>query len=336
VIRKIWREDLFKTFIAAGFLFAIGLSLYHHLDLARVVKQIALSWPLVFFGSIMLTEPSTVPPKARDQRIYGLITGVLFSMPFSFGPIYSTPELALLIGNIYSFIVSPKFKLVLTLREKKLVSEEVYEFRFVPDRKFNFIPGQYMEWTMGHNKPDIRGNRRYFTIASSPTESEVILATRISEDPKFKTSSFKKELLNINPGKKVFAGNLSGDFLLPKDQNQKIIWIAGGIGVTPMRSQAKYLLDKKEPRDIVFFYSSRNENSFTFKDLFEESKSIGIKPVYVTTPMTEEFIKSSVPDFRDRLVYLSGPNAMVENYEKMFVKMGLPQENLVTDYFPGF
>jgi ferredoxin-NADP reductase len=103
-----------------------------------------------------------------------------------------------------------------------------------------------------------------------------------------------------------------------------------------MRSQAKYLLDKKEPRDIVFFYSSRNENSFTFKDLFEESKSIGIKPVYVTTPMTEEFIKSSVPDFRDRLVYLSGPNAMVENYEKMFVKMGLPQENLVTDYFPGF
>ena len=53
------------------------------------------------------------------------------------------------------------------------------------------------------------------------------------------------------------ASQLAGDFILPEDKNKKLVFIAGGIGVTPFRSMIKYLIDKNEKRDIIIFYSNR-------------------------------------------------------------------------------
>jgi len=95
-------------------------------------------------------------------------------------------------GNIFAYAVSPKKKLILELKEKIPIAFEVYDFLFKPDQKFKFTPGQYMEWTLGHNGQDARGQRRYFTIASSPTEDNIRMGVKFYPN----SSSYKQSMLS--------------------------------------------------------------------------------------------------------------------------------------------
>src|SRR6202040_4040466 len=107
-----------------------------------------------------------------------------------FGRLYLTPELALLVGNVFSYLASPKAKYLLRLKARTQLAPDIYELRFTSDRRLRFRPGQYLEWTLGHSRPDSRGNRRYFTIASSEDEREVRIGVKCHPA----ASSFKRSL----------------------------------------------------------------------------------------------------------------------------------------------
>src|SRR5690606_21264831 len=117
----------------------------------------------------------------------------------------------------------------LTLKEKRKLGPNMREFVFTPNRPPSFKPGQYMEWTVPPIGADSRGNRRTFTIASSPTEPDVRLGVRFYERP----STFKRTLSQLVPGQTIMAGHIAGDFVLPADASQKLVFIASGIGITP-------------------------------------------------------------------------------------------------------
>ena len=234
---------------------------------------------------------------------------------------------------------------MLTLKEKKEIALNTYEFIFTPNRKVNFNAGQYLEWTLPEKKDtDRKGNRRYFTIASSPTEGDVRMAVKIT-DP---SSSYKKELLNLPLGSIISAAQLAGDFTLPKNPKKKLVFIAGGIGVTPFRSMVRYLFDSQK-RDVVMLYSNRTAEEIAYYDLFERAhKELGMKTVYALTSDTRIFtgshqgmidtamISQEVPDYRERTFYISGPRAMVVAFEKTLSELGISSRQIKTDYFPGF
>src|SRR3989344_7229665 len=61
---------------------------------------------------------------------------------------------------------------------------------------------------------------------------------------------------------------------------KELIFIAGGIGITPFRSMIEYMLDKKENRKIVLFYSNKTMDEVCYKPLLERaSKELGLKTV---------------------------------------------------------
>jgi glycine betaine catabolism B len=145
------------------------------------------------------------------------------------------------------------------------------------------------------------------------------------------------------------ANVLAGDFTIPKNSNDKLIFIAGGIGITPFRSIIKNLVEQGSKKDIVMFYSAADPNEFVYKDIFKEAENFGVKTIYLlgskepvkswtgeTGYLTEPMIKKYAPDFKDRKIYLSGPVAMVNNYKNLFTQMGASNTQMVTDYFPGF
>lgn len=347
VVRKIRRFAMVGMFLAAAFATALFFGMRAGVAPGAILLQATLSWPLVFFASIMLTEPLTTPPTRRLQLSYGAIVGALFGSPFSVGPLYASPELALVIGNASSFLAGSRDRMWLTLRETRAIASGIREFVFASPRKIAFASGQYLEWTLPHEHPDSRGNRRFFTIASSPTESEIRLGVRASDHP----SSFKRRLLELALGDRVIAGHVSGDFTLPRDPSEKLVWIAGGIGVTPFRSMAKYLFDRKERRDIIFFYANKTPEDIAWREFFDSAASaIGLRAIHVISDpqrvpegwdgetgfLTPEMVLRRVPDYCERMYYLSGPNAMVTAYRKLFLGMGISRRRIVTDYFPGF
>src|SRR5581483_9464585 len=148
ILRKVQRFQMFFAFLV--FSVASILVSSHLHGFSPSLKQIFFSWPIIFFGTVMLTEPLTTPASNKLRIAYGAIVGILFGLQFSF----ASPELALIVGNIFSFLVSPKGRLKLTLKEKNKLSSDTYEFVFRPDKKLQFKPGQYLEWTLGDVKLD--------------------------------------------------------------------------------------------------------------------------------------------------------------------------------------
>jgi ferredoxin-NADP reductase len=294
----------------------------------------------------MLTEPLTMPPTKTRQVFYAAIVGFAFAPQVHFGSFYFSPETALLLGNVFSYLISPKGKYVMTLVKKEEIAEGVYNFTFAPDKKINFRPGQYLEWTLGHNKPDTRGNRRYFTIASSPTEGTVMLGVKFYDKP----SSFKQTLRSMNPGDTIMAAQLAGGFVLPKDPKKKLVFIAGGIGITPFRSMLKYLADNHEKRSIALIYSSASMQEVAYYDVFREAaENSGINTIFTFTDRTkldpawkghtgyvnEAMIEQVVPDYRERTFYVSGPHTLIDACDDAFSRMGIPRAQIKTDFFPG-
>jgi ferredoxin-NADP reductase len=171
-----------------------------------------------------------------------------------------------------------------------------------------------------------------------------MLATRISD----RTSTYKAALNSLKVGETITAGHLEGDFILPLDVKKKIVFIAGGIGITPFRSMVKYLSDKEEKRDIILFYSNRTEADIAFRELFAEAQKVGLKTIYTITDnipvgwqgrtgfIDQKMIEKEVPDYKERIFYISGPEPMVEAFEKMIAKMGVPDNAIRRDFFPGY
>lgn len=347
IARKIHRFDLVLSFFAAVICSVFVGILLKGGNTLLTFQHVFLDAPVVFFAFVMLTEPLTTPPTRHLRILYGAIVGALFAPWIHFGSFYITPEFALLIGNVYSYAVSPKAKLFLKLKEKVQVADSVYDYIFEPVKKFLFTPGQYLEWTLAHASPDSRGNRRYFTIASSPTEQELRMGVKFYPNP----SSFKKELLEMQPGDVIVGSQLSGDFVLPKNPKQKLVFVAGGIGITPFRSIIKYLVDTGEKRDIVLLYSNKCGVDIAYQDVFSDAaKKMGLKTVCTLTDVASvsptwkgkigyvdaTMMKEIVPDFKERYFYLSGPHAMVTAFEKTLRQLGIAKSRIKKDYFPGF
>jgi ferredoxin-NADP reductase/Na+-translocating ferredoxin:NAD+ oxidoreductase RnfD subunit len=346
MVRKIQRWDLVLSF----FVFALAAILYTsgtHGNIAGSLWRIIASTPLLFFAFVMLTEPLTTPPTGPRRILYGAVTGFLFAPAMNFLGIYSTPELALLAGNFFSYLISPKVKYLLKLKAKTQTGTDTADFIFTSDREAKFTPGQYLEWTLGHNKVDNRGNRRYFTLASSPTEKDVRLGVKFYPE----ASSFKRALIKMKPGDSIIASQLSGDFVLPGNKKKKLAFIAGGIGITPFRSMIKYLIDKNEKRDIVQFYSNKTAGEINYADVFNAAyDKLGIKTVYTLTDINQipedwngyqgklnpDIIVREVPDYKERMFFISGPRTMVEAFDKILRGLGIPERQIKIDFFPGF
>ncbi len=346
IVKKTKRVGMVLSFMLIAILVILTASILKHADVTGLVRKIMLDSPILFFATVMFTEPLTTPPKKSLQIIYAAIVGFLFAPQIHFGSFFTTPEIALVVGNVFSYFVSPKEKLVLALREKRQIAPGIYDFLFLPDRRLSYVPGQYLELTLGHSQIDSRGNRRYFTVASSPMEEGIRFGVRFYEKP----SSFKRSLAALNVGDKLVAGQLAGEFVLPKDVNEKCVFMASGIGITPFRSMIKSLIDKREVRPITIFYGNTNADEVAYKDIFDKAQhELGIKTVYTITDTANvpadwygktgyidgEMIKNEVPDFLQRRFYISGSHNSVEAIKKTLRKMGIKNNMIKTDFFPG-
>ena len=347
IVRKIVRADLALAFFCAGLVSILGFSLMNGGDVLTTLGQALFNTPLLFFTFVMITEPLTTPPSRILRIMYGTLVGLLFAPQVHIGQLYLTPELALLFGNVFSYLISPKFRLTLKLKQVIQITPDTGEFVFQPDFPIKFKPGQYMEWTLGHDKVDSRGNRRYFTLASSPTEKELRLGVKFYAD----ASSFKTKLANMRIGDTLIASQLAGDFVMPRNKQKKMVFIAGGIGVTPFKSMVKYLIDTQEKRDIAMIYANKTVPDIAYKDFFDQAalSPLALKMIYVLSDktvgpewtgyrgyITKEMVLKEIPDFKERMFYISGPHIMVSSTEQVLKDLGIPDSQIKTDFFPGF
>jgi ferredoxin-NADP reductase len=122
------------------------------------------------------------------------------------------------------------------------------------------------------------------------------------------------------------------------------VFVAGGIGITPFRSIVKWLLDTGEKRQLQVLLAAHAKNDLVFVDLFE---GYGVKPVIVLEEppahwngpvgrLSAELILKIMGEVGNKLIYISGPEPMVEALNEDLEKHQVPKEQLVGDFFPGY
>lgn len=232
--------------------------------------------------------------------------------------------------------------MLVTLDHTEPVADHIISFHFKPERQINQTAGQFIELTIPHPDPDKRGIKHWFTLSSSPTEAMPTITTKFpAEGP---VSSYKQALQALSPGDQVMMSDPMGDFVLPKDKSIPLVFIAGGIGVTPFRSILKSLIDSGEKRDITLLYAANALPEVAFQDLF---KQYGLHPIIVlskpdagwkgeTGQLSSQRILELAPDKPGQLYFISGPEPMVEALVKGLAAAGVDKRRLVGDYFPNY
>mgnify|MGYP001558239038 CR=1 FL=1 len=204
----------------------------------------------------------------------------------------------------------------------------------------DFKAGQFLSVKL-QNNPQLK---RYLSISSSPTELGYLEFTK-----KLTESDFSKSLNNLAAGDQVTIQYPFGKFVLD-ETFPKIAFLSGGIGITPIRSICKYVVDKNLGLDIVLVYANRSVKDVVFKDDFDalvkSYSALRVAHVLCETEpgfactvgrINSEVIKNEIPDYRTRKFYLCGPPQMVEAMRKMLAEdLGLPVERIVTENFQGY
>jgi ferredoxin-NADP reductase len=222
----------------------------------------------------------------------------------------------------------------LTLREIRPETSDCSSFVFEPQGPLTWQAGQYLKYTVPHPCADDRGDSRYFSISSAPHEGHVMLTTRFAD----RSSTFKRALSSLKPGHVINAEELDGDFVVT-DPRRDYIFVAGGIGITPFRAILIDLDHRDEPIHVSLLYANRNDD-FPYKAELEalREKHASFDVEYFVRPrrIDENVIRQYQQEMNDPMIYVSGPEPMVEAFDKMLAQMGVPESKIKNDFFPGY
>jgi len=219
----------------------------------------------------------------------------------------------------------------------------VKSVRFALPEPIEFIAGQYMLVTLNFQGKDLL---HALSMSNSPSEIGYVEFTKKLSDSEF---SHAISLLHLRDAAKVKLP--LGQFTLQPD-HKKIALIAGGIGITPIRSMIKFATDQKLTTDLVLFYSNHRPEDIVFRNDFEQMEQINshLKVIHtITCPdelpdwsgrrgyVNEDLIKKELPDYQDYNIYLCGPPRMMEVMQSMLKeKLCLPAEKIIIEKFSGY
>jgi ferredoxin-NADP reductase len=223
----------------------------------------------------------------------------------------------------------------LTLAERRTEVPGVETFIFEPREPLSWKAGQYLHYLLHHEPTDNRGSDRWFTVASAPFEKRVQITTRYADE---KSSSFKKKLFSLVPGKSIEISVVEGDFVI-EDPAQEYVFIAGGIGITPFRSILKEADHAGEKLRVTLLYGNRDQH-VVFKEELDgfakNNQNLSIQYVFAPEQIGEQAIRRFVPDLSKPVFYISGPAPMVFALGDTLKGMGVDESRIKLDDFPGY
>jgi ferredoxin-NADP reductase len=222
--------------------------------------------------------------------------------------------------------------MTLTLTSREHLTDNIWSFHFKPSEPLTWTAGQFIRVELAHPNPDQEGTKRWFTVSSAPYEGHVQITTRVTN------SSFKQALAALPEGGTLeLLEKPDGDFVW-QDSDRPIVFIAGGIGVTPFHSILKQRVYEGQPLAVTLLYGNRSD-AIPFKDELDQwaTQDQRLKVEYmVGTPLTPESLAAHAPQLLSSLVYLSGPEPMVESIGNQLRAAGLPEAQLKQDFFPNY
>jgi ferredoxin-NADP reductase len=208
---------------------------------------------------------------------------------------------------------------------------------------FSYLPGQFLTVTIVADGQPIK---RSYTIASSPTQRSHCEIT-VKREEQGVVSRFLHDRVAVGDTLQITAP--SGKFTFTGAEADSVVLIAGGVGVTPMMSVARHLIERAWPGSIYFVYAVRAEADVIFREELDylRKRNPNLRVVLVAEVaetsawphargrITRELLESNVPDLTKRRIHLCGPPAMMSAVKGILTAANVPVDQIHTEVFQG-
>lgn len=311
------------------------------------------STPLLFLAGVMFTEPITLPHRRWQRYAEAGLVAVLLVVPyvlsFTVLTLRPTPELALLVGNVFAAIVARPAAAGLRFAGSRRLTPTAVEYAFRPERPLPHRAGQYLELQLPHRSPDVKGVRRSLTIVSAPGGDDGTV--RVAVRHRSPASTFKRALEESPVGGPARAITVTGGFTLPKDRGVPLLLIAGGIGITPFVSQLRH--DASEvaagaaPRDVLLVDRVPAADEIPY---LPELVATGVRVLlvcpdpaalpalpehwHVSAVFDAAALAAVLPEPGRRIAYVSGSPRFIQSAKRVLAAVGI--RRVRTDAFSGY
>src|SRR5580692_3547492 len=210
----------------------------------------------------------------------------------------------------------------MTLMDRQRIARDTMAFWFNTNgARYEFRAGQHADFIATHRYMGSESdNSRTFSLASSPHDKEpVMIAMRMRK------TALKTALKAAALGTKFTVSRPRGSFTLHKDISRPAVLLAGGIGITPIRSILHWVTQEHLPHRLYLFYSNREADDAAFLEEFENMAARNSKFTLIPTltghrtiawpyekgHINREMLTRYLFGLKRAVYYIAGPSGMV-------------------------
>jgi glycine betaine catabolism B len=198
---------------------------------------------------------------------------------------------------------------------------------------FEHAPGQYINLKL---RIDGRRVNRSYTISSAPTRPDYCEIT-VKRVPDGYASHYLHDV--VKQGDRIAVSAPAGVFFFAGHESDRIVLLAGGVGITPMMSVVRSLTDRSWAGDIFLLFSVRRPEDVIFQAELEHLQqrfpNLHVEVVISSERghITREIIEAHVPGLKSGPIMMCGPGPMMAAMRALLVEMGIPDAEIREEEF---
>lgn len=213
-------------------------------------------------------------------------------------------------------------------------THDTFTLKLKPNKKLNFKAGQFCFLRL--NKDRLFA-RHPFSLSSSPDDDTLDFTIKLA-------GRFTKIASKLKKGEEVMVDGPFGVFTSEDDEDD-LVFIAGGVGITPFMSMIRYYSGFDKKKNITLFYGCREKKDIIFKDKLDKIKGSWLKRFYTLSReknlpkdcvkgyVDKDLIIKNVKNLKDSTFYICGPELMKDKIVKTLLHLGVDRSNIKFESF---
>ena len=211
----------------------------------------------------------------------------------------------------------------------------------VGHRGLTFMPGQFA-WLTAWHSPFSDTEHPFSFSSSAMDRSRLEFTIKALGD-------FTGTVKEMKPGQQVYVDGPFGAFSIDRHPHaESYVFVAGGIGITPIMSMLRTLADRGDRRPLTLLYANRTWEGVTFRqEIAELEQRLNLKVVYVLSApheswegergrITSSLLERHLPRLQRRdsqEVFICGPKPMMDAVESALASLGVPVGDFHSERF---
>jgi ferredoxin-NADP reductase len=235
----------------------------------------------------------------------------------------------------------------MTLVDRQRIARDTMAFWFDTNgASFGFRAGQHADFVFTHPCMESDGdNSRTFSLASPPHDKKLVMIAM-----RMRKTGFKTALKSASLGTKFIVRRPRGSFTLHRDITRPAVFLAGGIGIAPIRSIIQQATRERLPHKLYLFYSNREADDAAFIEEFESLTAQNPNFTFIPTVtghrtiawpyekghINHEMLTRYLLWLKGPIYYIAGPSGMVTAMADLLNSSGVNEDDMRTEEFGDY